>query len=353
MSKYHHVWHKLSSEALLSPNTIKTSVPLSASAEQAIMQARQQVLQIMTGEDNRLLVILGPCSVHDINATLEYAKRLEEIRKKYAKQLHLVMRVYFEKPRTTTGWKGLINDPHLDGSHAINDGLLLARRLLSDITELGVPAATEFIDTLSPTYISDFISWGAIGARSSEARLYRELASGLPMVVGFKNNTDGNIQIAVDAVETSRYPHRFFSIDDAGRAAIIGTQGNPHTHLILRGANHRTNYSSEHIEDATNLLKTKKLPPYIMVDCSHGNSRKTHLKQRDVAENLAQQIGMGNCFIAGIMLESFLAEGRQELAGKKALNYGQSITDACLSWEQTLPILDALAESVEKRRIIY
>ena len=335
---------------LLSPKQVIEAFPRSVAAQQTIERAREQAKNILIGQDNRLCVVVGPCSIHDPEAALEYARLLKSAIKTYSQQLHLVMRVYFEKPRTIMGWKGLINDPYLDGSHTINDGLMMARKLLSDITELGVPAATEFMDMFTPHYLSDFITWGAIGARTSESRNHRELVSALSMPIGFKNNTDGNIQIAVDAVETASHPHHFFSINQEGAATIIESSGNPSGHIILRGSNTECNYDKNSIEKSVALLQAAQLNAYLMIDCSHGNSDKTHLKQIDVAHSLAQQISNGNRHIAGVMIESFLQEGRQSLQDKHTLQYGQSITDACLSWEQTLPLLDLLAESVEKRK---
>lgn len=349
MLDHSHTWRVKSCQALISPQRVIDAFPCSPLMQNAVLLARKQAIDILNGQDKRLLVILGPCSIHDSHAALEYAQRLREAMKRYAKQLHLIMRVYFEKPRTTTGWKGLINDPYLDGTHAINDGLMMARKLLSDIVTLGLPVATEFMDTFSLQYMSDFIAWGAIGARTTESRLHRELASALNMPVGFKNNTDGNIGIAMDAVETSRHPHHFFSIDHHGLAMIVETQGNPYGHIILRGSNTATNYQARDIEHAVALLKTKRLNPRLMVDCSHGNSDKVHLKQIDVAHSLGQQIAEGNHYIVGVMMESFLREGRQPLQNKTQLAYGQSITDACLSWEHTLSILDKLADSVIRR----
>lgn len=343
-------WRVKSRQALLSPQEVMAAFPRSLAAQTAIQKAREQANNIFLGQDERLLVVVGPCSIHDPQAALEYADLLTKAIKTYSQQLHLVMRVYFEKPRTTTGWKGLVNDPHLNGSHAINDGLMMARKLLSDITALGVPAATEFMDAFTPHYISDFMSWGAIGARTTESRNHRELASALPMPIGFKNNTDGNIQIAIDAVETASHPHHFFSITNEGAATILASSGNPTCHIILRGSNTHSNYEERSIEKSVAQLKATSLNPYLMIDCSHGNSDKTHLKQIDVVHSLAKQITNGNRYIAGVMMESFLHEGRQSLQDKRPLQYGQSITDACLSWEQTVPLLDLLAKSVEKRR---
>lgn len=343
-------WRVESRQTLASPQTVIAAFPRSLATQQAVDSARERAKNILLGHDDRLLVVVGPCSIHDPLAALEYAHYLKQAIQTYSKQLHIVMRVYFEKPRTTMGWKGLINDPHLDGSHAINEGLMVARKLLSEVTALGVPVATEFMDTFSPRYLSDLITWGAIGARTSESRTHRELASALSMPIGFKNNTDGNIQIAIDAVETATHPHHFFSIDHEGKATIVETKGNAQGHIILRGSNTTSNYDEDAIKKSIALLKEKQLNPYLMVDCSHGNSDKTHLKQIDVAYSLAKQISNGNRNIAGVMMESFLHEGRQALQDKHTLHYGQSITDACLSWEQTLPLLDLLAESVEKRR---
>lgn len=344
------VWPSSFCRTLLSPCAIKETLPLTLSAHNMIFQARQETIQIVSGEDDRLLVIVGPCSIHDTKAALEYAQNLQKAMQTYKKQLSIVMRVYLEKPRTTTGWKGLINDPYLNGSHEINDGLLLARRLLSDLTSLGVPAATEFIDVFSPVYIGDFITWGAIGARSSEARLYRELASGLPMAVGFKNNTGGNVQVAIDAVETAAHAHSFFSITETGQATIVRSRGNPNTHVVLRGSRCRTNYDTIDIERTVSRLSKKQLLPRVMIDCSHGNSTKKHLQQQQVAFSVAQAVASNNTSIIGVMLESFLIAGRQDLQFDTSLQYGQSVTDACLSWDQTLNLLDVLANSVEQRR---
>ncbi len=312
--------------------------------------AREQACDILHGRDKRLLVILGPCSIHDIEAAKEYAARLKAIIPIFKTSLHLVMRVYFEKPRTVMGWKGLINDPYLNHTYEINQGLMLARRLLSDITELDVPLATEFMDTFSSYYISDFISWGAIGARTVESRLHRELASVLPMAIGFKNNTDGNVEVAINAIEASAHPHHFYSIDENARAVILESCGNPYGHVVLRGSNDETNYDTDSVKKIVHVLNERKLPPYLMIDCSHGNSHKKHKEQRNVAQAIAKQIEKGNLSIAGVMIESFLEEGRQSLQSDLTLRYGQSITDACLSWDQTLPILEFLAQSVEQRK---
>jgi len=344
-------WRVKSRQRLLAPQKVIAAFPQSLPGAKVVNTARNEAIKILHGQDQRLLVIVGPCSIHDPQAALEYAGRLKEVISLYSKQLHIVMRVYFEKPRTTTGWKGLINDPHLNDSHAINDGLMMARKLLSEITALGVPAATEFMDAFSPHYLSDFISWGAIGARTTESRLHRELASGLPMPIGFKNNTDGNIQIAIDAVETASHPHHFFSINYEGTATIVETTGSSNCHIILRGSNTHSNYDEHAIEKSVTLLKAKQLNPYIMVDCSHGNSDKMHLKQIDVVNSLTKQIAKGNRYIAGVMMESFLQEGRQDLYAKATLQYGQSITDACLSWEQTSSLLEQLAQSVDLRKL--
>lgn len=340
----------IDNKPVFSPQEVINAFPCSEEAKQAIFFAREQAKNIIIGQEARLLVIVGPCSIHDPQAALEYAENLKEAMHIYSKQLHLVMRVYFEKPRTTMGWKGLINDPHLDNSHAINDGLMMARQLLRDINRLNVFAATEFLDTHTPHYIHDFITWGAIGARTTESRIHRELASALPMPIGFKNNRDGNVQIAIDAVEAALHPHHFFSITPEGKSTIIETQGNANGHIILRGASTYANYHEHHIAKHIAALKLKKLNPHIMVDCSHGNSDKNHLNQIEVARSLGKQIADGNTSIIGVMLESFLQEGKQKFLAKNTLKYGQSITDACLSWRQTLPLLEQLAESVELRK---
>jgi len=310
---------------------------------------------ILDRKDKRLFVVVGPCSIHDPVAGLDYARRLKALQAEVEDTMVLVMRVYFEKPRTVVGWKGLINDPGLDGSYRINQGLRLARKLLIDITSLGLPAATEFLDTTLGQFYTDTISWGAIGARTVESQIHRELASGLSMPVGFKNRTDGNLEVAIDAIQASRHRHLFPSLTKEGAPAILETRGNDTGHLVLRGGSASgPNFAADAVRNAANLLAARGLPPVVLVDCSHGNSQKQHARQRDVAFDVAAQIdtaqlGEGPSPIRGVMLESHLVGGRQEVVPGRALTYGQSITDACLSFAETLPILDRLSEAVAGR----
>jgi len=308
------------------------------------------VADILAGRDDRLLLVVGPCSIHDPAAGLEYAGRLQKLADAHRADLFVVMRVYFEKPRSTVGWKGLINDPHLDGSFAINQGLRKARRFLLDVTRLGLPAGCEFLDPISPQFLADIVSWGAIGARTSESQIHRELASGLSMPVGFKNGTDGKVQVAVDAILASAHPHHFLSVTKQGVAAIFETRGNPDCHLILRGGSAGPNYGPEHVAKTVDALVRLGLTPGVMIDCSHGNSAKDHRRQPEVVQNLAAQIAAGSRHLFGVMLESFLVDGRQELEEGKTPVFGQSITDACMGWEMTLPLFGELAEAVRKRR---
>lgn len=352
MLEQNNAWRIKSFQPLISPRILIENIPFSFSAKEKVTFARQETCDILQGRDKRLLVVVGPCSIHDIEAAKEYANRLKEIIPIFKASLHLIMRVYFEKPRTIMGWKGLINDPYLNHTYDVNHGLMISRQLLSDLTELGVPLATEFIDTFSPHYISDFITWGAIGARTVESRLHRELASALPMPIGFKNNTDGNVEVAINAIEASAHPHHFYSIDEHGRAVIFESCGNAYGHVVLRGSDKQTNYDLASVEKAVDLLNRKRLSPYLMIDCSHGNSHKKHQEQKQVAQVISKEIAKGNPYIAAVMIESFLEEGRQSFQSQTPLRYGQSITDACLSWDQTLPILEFLAESVEQRKKI-
>lgn len=331
---------------LLPPAILAEEIPLTNAAAELVSASRRTIGLCLSGEDPRLLVVVGPCSIHDPVAALDYAQRLKPIFDRYADQLFFVMRAYFEKPRTTIGWKGLINDPRLDGSFRINEGLRSARRLLADLAELGVPAGTEFLDTTVPQHIADLIAWGAIGARTSESQTHRELASGLSMPVGFKNATDGSVRPAVDAVVAAREPHWFPGTSKQGVSAILQTSGNDTCHIILRGGS-RTgpNYDAKHVADASTMLAKEGLPTRLMVDLSHGNSRKDHVRQIEVGKNVAEQLCSGASPIFGAMIESNILEGRQEF-GPNA-EYGRSVTDACLSIEQTEPVLEALAAAVD------
>ena len=330
---------------LISPIILIEDLPCKEIAAQTVNNARQGAQQIMLNQDPRLLVVVGPCSIHDPDAALAYAEKLAKKAQEFSQELLIIMRVYFEKPRTSLGWKGLINDPKLNNSFDINSGLRLARKLLLDINSMGLAAATEFVDTITPTYLIDLIAWGAIGARTTESQMHRELASGLPMPIGFKNGTSGDVQIAIDAVVVARHQHHFLGITRHGNPAIIETQGNPCGHIILRGGKSQPNYDKKSIELITAELNQHQLPPYLMVDCSHDNSQKNHLAQTAVLTDVCEQIKNGNTSIKGIMLESHLHAGRQQLYPDQPLKYGQSITDPCLSWEQTGPLLEMLAET--------
>ncbi|ACJ18372.1 3-deoxy-7-phosphoheptulonate synthase [Coxiella burnetii] len=335
---------------LMLPSLLIEELPITVAVASTVNLARLAARDIIHGQDDRLLVVLGPCSIHDVKAALEYANRLKRCIDRHAKELCIIMRVYFEKPRTTVGWKGLINDPQLDGSFQINQGLRVARRLLLDINEIGVPTGSEFLDTIIPQYISDLTSWSAIGARTTESQTHRELASGLSMPIGFKNGTTGNVQIAIDAVLAARQAHHFLGVSKQGIAAIIITKGNPDGHVILRGSSQNTNYDPKSIEEAILKLKANHLPPSVMVDCSHGNSRKNHKNQMRVVDALYDQITQGSSYLLGAMIESNLVEGKQTLESGKTLTYGQSITDACISWEDTELALEKLAQAVIIRR---
>lgn len=335
---------------LIEPAVLMHEWPLGEDESALVEASRRSTESILAGKDDRLLVIVGPCSIHDETSALEYGKRIVEARQKYGADLEILMRVYFEKPRTTVGWKGLINDPKLDESYDINDGLRLARRLLIELARMGVPAGTEFLDTITPQYIADVVVWGAIGARTTESQVHRQLASGLSMPVGFKNGTDGNIQIALDAIEAAGEPHHFLSVTKDGVAAIVRTQGNKTCHVILRGGKTGPNFDADSVKAVVDQLNGRSLPPYVMIDCSHGNSLKDYRKQPIVAENIANQLATGSRGIAGVMIESHLVEGRQNAKPGDTLCYGQSITDACISWETTEAVLTQLAESVQARR---
>jgi len=321
--------------------------------ESLIAKTRQRIHKIMVGKDDRLLVVMGPCSIHDPAAALDYARRLKAEREKYADTLEIVMRVYFEKPRTTVGWKGLINDPYLDESFRIDEGLRIARQLLIEINRAGVPAGSEFLDVISPQYIGDLISWGAIGARTTESQVHRELASGLSAPIGFKNGTDGNIKIATDAIQAAARGHHFLSVHKNGQVAIVQTQGNPDCHVILRGGK-APNYDAASVATACKELESAKLPASLMVDCSHANSSKQHERQLVVAQDIADQLAGGSHSVFGVMIESHLKAGAQKFTPGKDkvedLTYGQSITDACLAWDDSLQALEALSAGVKARR---
>jgi 3-deoxy-7-phosphoheptulonate synthase len=333
-----------------SPILLIQEHPLSLRQMALIRQQRQEVEAILQGKDDRLLVVVGPCSIHDTEAALEYGQRLAKLSESLADELCIVMRVYFEKPRTTVGWKGLINDPYLDNSFHINQGLQIARKLLLDLADLGVVAGTEFLDTIIPQYLSDAIVWAAIGARTTESQIHRELASGLSMPVGFKNGTDGNMQVAIDAIASARHPHHFLSISKLGIPVIVATKGNDCTHIILRGANHGPNYDAKNIATTTALLAKNNIATRIMIDCSHGNSSKDHRRQAIVLAEVIKQINDGSSAINGVMIESNLVEGKQNANAGQPLVYGQSITDACVSWEQTETMLQDLAQAIKQKR---
>jgi 3-deoxy-7-phosphoheptulonate synthase len=336
---------------LITPLTLTESIPVNEQAADLITQTRAAAASIMRGEDDRLLVVVGPCSIHDTQAALEYARKLKAYADSAQRDLLIIMRVYFEKPRTTVGWKGLINDPKLDNSFDINHGLKTARQLMADISQIGLPIATEFLDTITPQFISDFVSWGAIGARTAESQIHRQLASGLSMPVGFKNGTDGNIRIAIDGVLAANCPHHFVGINRDATAAIIKTLGNKDCHVILRGSNTHTNYDEASIQKTAEALKLAKLSCHIMVDCSHGNSYKDYKRQSQAAKTLANQIAAGSEIISGAMIESHLIEGRQDLIIGKTLTYGQSITDSCINFEETINLLNHFAKAVQTRRL--
>ena len=335
---------------LTSPAILMEELPISEEVSNLVAETRRAAGNIIKGGDDRLLVIVGPCSIHDPGAALEYAGRLVKVAGRLQDDLLIIMRVYFEKPRTKVGWKGLINDPYLDNSFKINAGLRIARKLLVDLGETGLPAGSEFLDTIMPQFIADLVSWGAIGARTTESQVHRELASGLSMPVGFKNGTDGNIQIAIDAIGAAQSPHHFLSVTKQGISAIVATTGNDCCHLILRGASNGTNYSGAAIKAATGNLRSANVTGQVMVDFSHGNSSKDHTLQLVVAEDVCRQLANGSRDICGVMIESNLKAGKQALTDAASLEYGMSVTDACISWEMTEPVLDSLAQAVRQRR---
>jgi 3-deoxy-7-phosphoheptulonate synthase len=335
---------------LAPPSHLLRDLTVTEKAGKTVVEARQQIHRVLHGADDRLVVIIGPCSIHDVQAAKEYAARLADVRGKLGRDLLIVMRVYFEKPRTTVGWKGLINDPNLDGSFSINEGLRVARQLLLDVNEMGVPVGCEFLDMITPQYIADLVAWGAIGARTTESQVHRELASGLSCPVGFKNGTDGNIKIAVDAIRAAQAPHHFLSVTKGGHSAIVSTTGNEDCHIILRGGK-QPNYDAASVDAAGKGLAEAGVPVRLMVDFSHGNSSKNPQKQIDVGHDVARQLAAGEERIFGVMMESHLKAGRQDLIPGKPLQYGVSITDGCVGWEESRAVLDELAEAVRKRRV--
>ncbi len=336
--------------ALTPPAALLEELPLTEEGSLTVIRAREEISRILNGEGDRLIVVVGPCSIHDPAAARDYARRLRALADELGRDLRLVMRVYFEKPRTTVGWKGLINDPHLDGSFNINVGLRRGRRLLLDLVELGLPAGCEFLDPISPQFITDLVSWGAIGARTTESQVHRELASGLSMPIGFKNGTDGGVQIAIDAVRAAAHPHSFLGVTERGLAGIVSTRGNADCHVILRGGQGGPNYDAASVQKVLASLRDAGLPPRVMIDTSHGNSEKDYRRQPVVAREIAAQVAQGERGIIGVLLESFLVDGRQDLRDPTKLVYGQSITDACMGWEMTVPVLRELAAAVRARR---
>ncbi len=335
---------------LIPPAILIQDFPAGQDAARVVYNAREDFRRILVGEDDRLAVIVGPCSIHDTAAALDYAEHLADVMPRYAGELQLIMRVYFEKPRTTVGWKGLINDPFMDGTYNVNSGLRMSRGLLLRLAEMKVPAATEFLDVITPQYISDLIAWGAIGARTTESQVHRELASGLSMPIGFKNGTTGSVQIAIDGIISAAHPHCFLSVTKQGLSAIVSTIGNPLCHVILRGSSQGPNFSREHVAKTWTAQQRVGISNRIMIDCSHGNSHKKWQEQLSVAQDVAAQLAAGEQHIGAVMVESNLLSGNQVCDGKTPLRYGVSITDACVGWDETVTILDTLAEGIKKRR---
>ncbi|EKM51505.1 uncharacterized protein PHACADRAFT_261685 [Phanerochaete carnosa HHB-10118-sp] len=339
---------------LIPPQILQEDLPLTLNAAQTILEARKAAENILKSNDDRLMVVVGPCSVHNVESALEYARLLKAYADKAKDDLLIIMRVYFEKPRTTVGWKGLINDPEMNGTFQINKGLRLGRTLLLDIANMGLPAGCEFLDTISPQYTADLVSWGAIGARTTESQVHRELVSALSMPTGFKNSTDGTVGIAIDACRAASQPHVFLSVGKGGLSSIVETEGNPDVHVILRGGSSGPNFAAQYVHDCGDKMIKAGFAPKVMIDCSHGNSQKQHRRQLDVAEDIAKQLESGDTsqMIMGVMLESNLVEGRQDIptSGPAGLKHGQSVTDACISWEQTVPVLDRLCQAVRGRR---
>jgi len=333
------------------PAQVQEEIPLTEAAARTTFEARKEIQDILHGRDDRLLVVVGPCSIHDTQAALEYAGRLKALKQQLQQNLLIVMRVYFEKPRTTVGWKGLINDPHLDDSYDINKGLRIGRQLLRDLAELGLPAGVEYLDILTPQYLSDLVAWGAIGARTTESQLHRELASALSCPVGFKNGTEGSVKVAVDAVLSAKHPHRFLSLTAQGQSAIFETTGNEDCHIILRGGSAGTNYDAKSVDASCAALTKAGLAPQVMIDFSHANSSKQHKRQMVVGQDVGHQIAGGDHRIMGVMVESHIVEGRQDIRPRAQMTYGQSVTDACIHWEDTTEVLRHLAHCVEQRRL--
>ncbi|MEW6764857.1 MAG: 3-deoxy-7-phosphoheptulonate synthase AroG [Pseudomonadota bacterium] len=336
-------------QEVMPPVEVRRKHPLTERGAETVFATRQAIHEVLGGTDDRLLVIMGPCSIHDVQAARDYAARLKELASEVKDDILLVMRVYFEKPRTTVGWKGLINDPNLDGSYRINEGLHLARHLLADLADMGVPTATEYLDLISPQYVSDLVSWGAIGARTTESQVHRELASGLSCPVGFKNGTDGGLQVAIDAIRAAERPHHFLSVTKEGHSAIFSTRGNEDCHIILRGGR-EPNYDAASVAEAGAALEKAHLPPRIMIDFSHANSRKQHMRQIEVAHDVGVQVAAGNRHIIGAMIESHIVAGRQDVQDPCCLTYGQSITDACIGWDDSVQVIHDLAAAVRARR---
>ncbi|WP_272519790.1 3-deoxy-7-phosphoheptulonate synthase [Providencia sp. PROV223] len=335
-------------DSLITPQTLADEFPISQKVAENVTASRKRIEQILSGQDPRLLVIVGPCSIHDIDAAIEYAKKLNALREHHQDRLEIVMRTYFEKPRTVVGWKGLISDPNLDNSCQVNTGIRLARKLLIEVNQLGLATATEFLDMVTGQYIADLISWGAIGARTTESQIHREMASALSCPVGFKNGTDGNINIAIDAIRAAKAQHMFLSPDKNGQMTIYQTSGNPHGHIIMRGGK-QSNYTAGDLAAACDKLRKFELPEHLVVDFSHGNCQKIHRRQLEVARDIAEQIKDGSTAISGVMAESFLVEGTQKVVSDQPLVYGQSITDPCLGWEDTEQLIEILAQAVESR----
>jgi 3-deoxy-7-phosphoheptulonate synthase len=343
--------HVVETCPLLAPVDVKTESPITPAIAKVVASARARIRNILNGSDRRLLVVVGPCSIHDVKAAREYAEKLAKFRDGVSDALEIVMRVYFEKPRTTVGWKGLINDPHLNGTFDINYGIRMARGLLLDVAKLDLPSATELLDPIVPQYLADLISWTAIGARTTESQTHREMSSGLSMPVGFKNGTDGSIDVAINALLSARQPHRFLGVNNEGRASIVTTTGNPDGHIVLRGGKQGPNYDKVHVEAISNRLSDRKLLPYMMVDCSHDNSGQDYNLQPTVLQDIAEQVRNGSEHIVGIMLESHLNRGKQPLKELAKLEYGKSITDGCINFETTVDVLTDLANAVRSGRL--